>query len=51
MMIRLKMSTENTPAYANGQLLSKSFQEQWIGTMIPFPLLFNLTDLEESFNL
>ena len=55
MMIRFeeKVSTENAQLVCQwSNFLGKSFQEQWMGTMIPFPLTIQvLQDLEGIFSI
>ena len=55
MMIRFEenMSTENAQLVCQwSNSLGKSFQEQWMGTMIPFPLTIQvLQDLEGIFSI
>ena len=55
MMIRFEenMSTENAQHVCQwSNSLGKSFQEQWMGTMIPFPLTIQvLQDLEGIFSI
>ena len=55
MMIRFeeKVSTENAQfIFQWSNSLGKSFQEQWMGTMIPFPLEIQvLQDLEGIFSI
>ena len=55
MMIRFeeKVSTENAQRVCQwSNSLGKSFQEQWMGTMIPFPLTIQvLQDLEGIFSI
>lgn len=55
MMIRFEenMSTENAQHVCQwSNSLGKSFQEQWMGTMIPFPLEIQvLQDLEGIFSI
>ena len=55
MIIRFeeKMSTENAQLVCQwSNSLGKSFQEQWMGTMIPFPLTIQvLQDLEGIFSI
>ena len=48
-----KVSTENAQLVCQwSNSLGKSFQEQWMGTMIPFPLtLQTLQDLEGIFSI
>ena len=48
-----KMSTENAQLVCQwSNSLGKSFQEQWMGTMIPFPLEIQvLQDLEGIFSI
>lgn len=48
-----KVSTENTQFICQwSNSLGKSFQEQWMGTMIPFPLEIQvLQDLEGIFSI
>ncbi|MDU3084373.1 MAG: GNAT family N-acetyltransferase [Streptococcus mitis] len=48
-----KMSTENAKLVCQwSNSLGKSFQEQWMGTMIPFPLTIQvLQDLEGIFSI
>lgn len=48
-----KMSTENAQLVCQwSNSLGKSFQEQWMGTMIPFPLTIQvLQDLEGIFSI
>ena len=47
------VSTENAQLVCQwSNSLGKSFQEQWMGTMIPFPLTIQvLQDLEEIFSI
>ena len=55
MIIRFeeKVSTENAQLVCKwSNFLGKSFQEQWMGTMIPFPLTIQvLQDLEGIFSI
>ena len=55
MIIRFeeKVSTENAQLVCQwSNFLGKSFQEQWMGTMIPFPLTIQvLQDLEGIFSI
>ena len=55
MIIRFEenVSTENAQLVCQwSNSLGKSFQEQWMGTMIPFPLTIQvLQDLEGSFSI
>ena len=55
MIIRFeeKVSTENSQLVCQwSNFLGKSFQEQWMGTMIPFPLTIQvLQDLEGIFSI
>lgn len=55
MMIRFEenMSTENAQFVCQwSNSIGKSFQEQWMGTMIPFPLTIQvLQDLEGIFSI
>ena len=55
MMIRFEenMSTENAQHVCQwSNSLGKAFQEQWMGTMIPFPLTIPvLQDLERIFSI
>ena len=55
MIIRFeeKVSTENAQLVCQwSNSLGKSFQEQWMGTMIPFPLTIHvLQDLEGIFSI
>ena len=55
MMIRFEenMSTENAQFVCQwSNSIGKSFQEQWMGTMIPFPLTIQvLQDLEGVFSI
>ena len=55
MIIRFeeKVSTENAQLVCQwSNFLGKSFQEQWMGTMIPFPLTIHvLQDLEGIFSI
>ena len=48
-----KVSTENAQLVCQwSNSLGKSFQEQWVGTMIPFPLTIQvLQDLEGIFSI
>ena len=48
-----KVNTENAPIVCQwSNFLGKSFQEQWMGTMIPFPLTIQvLQDLEGIFSI
>lgn len=48
-----KVSTENAQLVCQwSNSLGKSFQEQWMGTMIPFPLIIQvLQDLEGIFSI